>query len=460
MRHLPFLLLLALAACKGRQPAVDSEVSATAVNAPDWVRARPVTSAYYIGIGMARKDQPGHMEVAKQNALNDLASEISVTVESNSLLHTLDQGRFFNETFTSAIRTRTSEQIEGFELVDSWEDNTHVHVYYRLSKSEHARLKAQRRQQAMDQALDLYGRAQSSLASGDLRGAMDLDLRALLAMKDHWAEAATVDMDGRTVVLGNEIHDHLKRLTSGTVLGIIPERCVLDHGNGFQREMLIAAEHRQGTAQHRLAQLPLVIEYPGQNGPVTERRSTNNDGHARTVVQQVRPDGRQHELVVRLDMDALASRELEPKLVPALLAGLTVPEKRVVIEMVMPRVLLRANEHNLGAPVGDAGLASTLRQELATRGFRMVEKPAEADLVMELNASTRSGGETAGFHTAYLDMRITVQDRSSGHQVYEGGRQGVKGVQLDLAKAGLDAYKRAAQDLRNEVVPALINAVM
>ncbi|MCB0780391.1 MAG: LPP20 family lipoprotein, partial [Flavobacteriales bacterium] len=108
----------------------------------------------------------------KKNALNDLASEISVRVEGNSLLYTLDRKTSFSESFTSNIRTSTSEQLEGFELVDTWENEHEYWTYYRLSKAEHARIKAERKQRAMDQATDLYARARTSLSEGDLKGAV------------------------------------------------------------------------------------------------------------------------------------------------------------------------------------------------------------------------------------------------------------------------------------------------
>lgn len=50
---------------------------------------------------------------AKKNALNDLASEISVTVEGNSLLYTLDRKYKFDEEFTSTINTSTKVGIRG-----------------------------------------------------------------------------------------------------------------------------------------------------------------------------------------------------------------------------------------------------------------------------------------------------------------------------------------------------------
>jgi hypothetical protein len=45
--------------------------------------------------------------------------------------------------------------------------------------------------------------------------------------------------------------------------------------------------------------------------------------------------------------------------------------------------------------------------------------------------ATRQGGESNGFYTAFLDVTFSFRDRKSGDVVHEGGKQGVKGVQLD-----------------------------
>ena len=60
-------------------------VSLVGQDMPDWVRQRPVSSLYYIGIGRADKTDKDYMQLAKQNALKDLASELKVQVSSNSL---------------------------------------------------------------------------------------------------------------------------------------------------------------------------------------------------------------------------------------------------------------------------------------------------------------------------------------------------------------------------------------
>ncbi len=461
IRRVTLFLALALIACKGKQHVVvpDETVVNTEASKPDWVRARPSGSGYYVGVGLASKSRPDHLETAKKNALNDLASEISVTVEGNSLLYTLDQRSHFDESFTGTIKTTTSEQIEGFELVDSWESPTEYWTYYRLAKAEHARIKAEKKAKAIGTAMDLHARSRTSLVSGDLKSAFDQDLRALLAMKDYWGENDIVDLDGHQVPLVNELYNDLQKLTSGVRFEILPERCELSYANHFKRELLVSATFSNGTALRDLVQLPVIIEFPGLAGKVTEQKNTDSEGHARSTVQGIDPEAAQKEVVVRLDLRALVSKEMDPTLVKALMSSLTVPEKRALIDLKMPKVFMRALETNLGVPVGDAGLAVVVREELTRKGFRFVEREADSDMVLQLNASTRQGGEASGFFTSFLDVSYSFRDRHTQDVLHEGGRQGVKGVQLNYEKAGIEAYKKAVPDVRKDLVPAMMSAL-
>lgn len=460
IRALAIALLLLVAGCKGNKAVVDANAPSGQDLRPEWVRSRPSSSMYYVGVGLANKARPEFQETAKKNALNDLASEISVVVEGNSLLYTLDQRSRFNESFTSTINTRTSEQLEGFELMGTWENGTEYWTYYRLSKSEHARIKAERKARAMGNAKDLLMRSRESLANGDLRGAFDQDMRGLLAIRDYWGENDLVELDGRQVPLANELFSDLQRLTSGIRFSILPERCELTYADRYRRELLISAKHGTNGNLRDLAQLPVVITWPGNSGRVTEMKSTDGAGHVRTTVQQVDANGSPRELVVRLDMDALIAKEHDATFVRALTSSLTVPEKRATIDITMPRVFMRAQETNLGQPVGDAGVSMVIREELTKRGFRFVEREADGDMLLTLTGTTRQGGESGGFFTTFLDLNFSFRDRRSGDVIHEGGSQGVKGIQLDHQRAGIDAYKRAAQDVRRDLVPAMMKAIM
>ncbi|TXI80890.1 MAG: hypothetical protein E6Q44_05765 [Flavobacteriales bacterium] len=454
-RCLPFALLLA---CGGGKKVVETPAQDPAVQRPAWVGARPQSDAYYIGIGMANKNRPEVLETAKKNALNDLASEISVKVESNSLLYTLDRKNQFDETFTGTIRTSSNEQLEGFELVESWENASEYWTYYRLSKVEHARLKNEKKAGAVRNAIDLHTRSRQSLGTGDLRAAFDQELRALLAMKEYWGENDAVEMEGRQVQLVNELYAGLQNLTTNVRLTVLPERCELSYANGFKRELLIGAAYAHGGGLRDLGQLPLFIVYPATGGKVTELKNTDAEGRARTTVQRVDPGAKQLEVLVKLHLDELVGREMDRTLVNALVGGLTVPEVHVPIDMRLPRVLLKVKETNLGQPLADAGVGLVVREELTSKGFRFVEREADAELLLDLTSSTRQGGEANGFYTAYADVSYSFRDRKTQEVVFEGGKQGVKGVQLTYEKAGLESLKKVIPDIRKELVPGIMNA--
>lgn len=452
------LIPLFMLGCKGQQQVQDTESVPVAAQPPEWVRSRPVSSAYYIGIGIGNKAKAEATETARKNALDQLAQEISVRVEGNSILFTADGRNRFDETFTSTIKTTTLEQLEGYELVDSWDSPTEHWVYYRLSKSEHARLKAQRKAAAIGTALDHHQRSIAGAASGDLRTAMDQDLRALIAMKAYWGENDLVDLNGKQVPLVNEVFGHLQGLSAGIRISVLPDRCELDYDNHFKRELLITATWGDGKNTNDLPQLPLRIGYAGLDGPVSEAKSTDGEGRLRLSVQRASVSQSGNEVLVRPDMDALVSKELEPAIVTALIGSLTVPQARAPITVRLPRVLLKAQESNLGVAVGDAGIAAIMREELTRSGFRLVEREADAEVLLVLNAATRPGGEANGFATAYLDLTYSFQDRKTKDIIFQGAKQSVKGIQLSPEKAGLDAFKKAGQEVRREMVPGIISA--
>ena len=451
-----------LMACKGSQQTSRTETPPPVVEPerPDWVKSRPLSDSHYIGIGRAVKSLPEPQETAKKNALNELASEISVIIEGNSLLHSFERKNQFDETFTSTIKTRTNEQIEGFELVDSWENNSEYWVYYRLSKSEHARLKAEKKARAIGTATDLLARSRASLASGDLRSAFDQALKGLLSMKEYWGENDQVELNGKQVPLANELYNELQKLTGNVRFSILPERCVLGYEEQYKREMLIGARYESNGTSQDLFQLPVIISYPGISGKVSEMKSTDAEGRIRTTVQRVANNGSAPELLVKLDQEGLVSKEHDAALVKPLIASLTFPEVRTPIDIRMPRVFMKSAESNLGKPLTDAGVALSIKEELTRSGFRFVDRPGDADLLMDLNASTREGGSSNGFFTTFLDVSFSFRDRRTQEVVYEGGRQGVKGVQLDHVRAGMEAYKKAVQELKKELVPQIMTSIL
>jgi hypothetical protein len=148
-----FLLVLFFVACKSKQEAV---VQVAEVKVPIWVSSRPNNGFKYVGIGFAEKGKgTGYQIEAKKNALYDLTSEIKVNISSNSVLYTVQNNNNFNENFNSLINLSNTDNIEGYHLIDSYENDKQYWVYYQLDKQEYASQKAKKKQQIISKASNL-----------------------------------------------------------------------------------------------------------------------------------------------------------------------------------------------------------------------------------------------------------------------------------------------------------------
>ena len=105
------------------------------VATPSWVTERPINQAYYIGIASVSKSEYPYnaTDIARDNALNSLAREIRVQVNSESVLSTLQVNHWVEESFASNITSTVAEDLEGYTLVGSFEDENEVHVYYKIA---------------------------------------------------------------------------------------------------------------------------------------------------------------------------------------------------------------------------------------------------------------------------------------------------------------------------------------
>ena len=118
LRHLLWTLtvasMVAATGCAGGKKVASS--------APEWTFNSPVLSAHYVGIGSASKlIHPLDADaVAKQQALDNMSRDIRVQVQSTSTASTLQINSWLSESFSAQSTSTTQEDLEGFELVDTY----------------------------------------------------------------------------------------------------------------------------------------------------------------------------------------------------------------------------------------------------------------------------------------------------------------------------------------------------
>ncbi|KOY86766.1 hypothetical protein AD998_11990 [bacterium 336/3] len=179
---------------------------------PSWVQSRPNSSLHYIGVASATKRNTDYQKVAKKNALQDLLSEIRVTIQSVSILNQMDKNGTFREEYQSTIKSTVADEIENLELVDTYEDEQNYWIYYRILKSEYASQKQRNLENARKMALQFYEKAQNAEKLKSYTTAIDFYLQSLLAIKAYWGENIETTYQGKSINLAIEAYTNIQEL--------------------------------------------------------------------------------------------------------------------------------------------------------------------------------------------------------------------------------------------------------
>src|SRR5258708_14949015 len=180
------LILAALfAGCSPSIPA--AKATKVLVNPkPAWLTAKPAEDIYYIGIGQSAKSGTNNfIQEAKKSALEDLISDIRVTVSSTSVLSQIDANKEFQEKYEQIINTSAADENQEFEEVDSWQDERNYWVYYRLSKQRYKEIKEQQKRNAVTLALDFFTKAKQSERNDDLVEALGFYFQGFRAIEKY-----------------------------------------------------------------------------------------------------------------------------------------------------------------------------------------------------------------------------------------------------------------------------------
>ena len=426
---------------------------------PDWIGQRPLSSAYYIGIGSAPKIAVTEdaLSNAKKRAAADLASEIAVKVESASLLENADNNGTVSERFTSSITSHTDERIAGFEVVDIWEDDTRVHVYYRLNKARHAQAKAARRNTAVESAQVEFELGTNARVAGQVPQALNHFGAGVMALEEFWNEVNRAEIDGQMVT----VEPHLLRAMRNTILEMQTEGVLnsveLSAENNFKFPLGLKVTIDGQAARG----VPLKYQY--HNGTYMKRATefTDDMGNVVALISEVganRPDG---AFAVEIDTDRLWKAANVDPVISDLVGSVTTPVLRIPIALTMPSVFIAAGDGGAVSVAQQEGVLTALRNALRSEGFDVVAAPQMADYALELNLrkETRTPtGDLSQFHTVYVDGVVKVRN-AEGQTIQEVVTERVKGVQLNAQSALNLALNKTAETMERTVGKKIASAL-
>lgn len=445
-----FLLLLVACSAKVQQPVNPK---------PAWLSAKPSQPGYYIGIGHSTKTgNNNYIQEAKKTALEDLVSEIKVNVSSSSVLSTFEDNSAFREQYEQIIKTTAADEIEEFEQAGAWEDVTNYWVYYRLSIQRYREIKEEQKRNAVILATDYLEKAQKSDTEGERLQALGFYFQAFRSIEKYLGEAIAVKVNGKDILLVNEIYASIQGLLDRIQLKVEPSEIVINRRLN-QNFATVNAKATFKDINKPAPFFPIQASFEKGSGEVYPDYKTNEDGTTKILINKITSRELEQTVGVKLNIDAISGSS-NSAVYSLISKRLQIPTSQVVLKVQRPVAYMTADEKSFGLNKNNFQISNRLKNLLANSGFEFSNKREEADLWIDVLADSEKGSVSGSIYITYLTGVIKVTAIREGKEIYATTLDRVKGYGLDYDKSSQDAYNKGLEMLEKERLKELLNNVL
>ncbi len=413
---------------------------------PIWVSSRPNNGFKYIGIGFADKTRGGNYQMeAKKNALYDLASEIKVDISSNSVLYTVQNNNVFNENFNSLIKLSNSDNIEGYTLVDSYENEKQYWVYYQLDKQEYANQKALKKQQILSKASGLINASFYDEKNKDFSSSLKKRIQAFGLLTPYLSEEINFDAAQSNGIknvfdLTSLIQQQLQSITvlTSSVTPVLKPYQVNYNPLIYKLEL---------TSKVPLQNFPLLVSSDEDKVNVSELAATGATGELQVKVNSVEPVNQLVGFSLSPDITRLMGGDSIGRAGVTLLKQfIQTPALKVYANVSNITVYVSSVENNFGKPTGLNAIENYIKQKFSGQEIRLVDKAADADYIIESVAETQLDISSQVLEKNYqiklasLTINLQLKNRLTNEVLYKNQMNDMYGYANLAEKAGLNAY--------------------
>ncbi|MCP4523694.1 MAG: hypothetical protein GY828_05785, partial [Candidatus Gracilibacteria bacterium] len=172
-------------------------------NLPEWVQLKPQSNLVYYGIGKSKKNGYPDMYIkqSEKEALSDLAQQISVQVNTSSLLYQFEGQNIQSDFYMSKSNITATDYFEGYSVAKQYENKDFFWSLLKISKSDYLRIKKERKQKVLNKAYQLFKQAIDFQKNAEHRLACLQFCKTLEIIKPYWNESTTFIVNNETIDL-------------------------------------------------------------------------------------------------------------------------------------------------------------------------------------------------------------------------------------------------------------------
>tara|TARA_B110000003_G_scaffold188677_1_gene187544 strand:- start:9118 stop:10473 length:1356 start_codon:yes stop_codon:yes gene_type:complete len=421
--------------------------------APAWVQNYPVIEGYYVGIGIADKSTHPEefIQLAQQNALQNLSTQIKVNIATESVFLQMEREYGFEEEFKSNIKVKADEYIEGYEMAGTFTQKNEYWVYYRLNIEKHNEIQEARKFEAMELSKSYLNEANDSYNKPQERYINFVS--ALSILKPYLSDPLYTEYDRKNVFLGNEIISSFRSFVDDFRMKYVGKKIKVMIGDEVG-DIKIQVNHNQQPLKNVKLNISSSIM---QVEKFSE--TTDENGIFTVIVPKITSAEAIQKMFVSINFEDWINESTSDEFIKKLIESIQTHQINIPAYVYTPNIYVVSQEKHFNKEKVSTELKFAAESALNKLGFTAVSNKKDADLFMSIFSNTEKGQIINGqkMFTAYLNLTIQVKDNND-LIVFSDQLNKIKGIQLDLESANSDAYKGAKEEIENTVIPNFVNS--
>lgn len=419
---------------------------------PAWLTNRANETAY-MGVGSASMSMPLWEQKAEENALANLAQQISITIETNSFLATVEINNSDKEYFEQNTKISTKNLLEGYELVGTYKDkktNTFF-ICYQLDKQTYLYNKQKKEREIANVGYGFLAEAQKALNDGDLFRSRTYYEKGLAVIEPWLFLDLRLTLEGQTIDVPNALYKGYISVFDGLQLVVEPQTIKIN-------EETTGTDIRVHLTRYgvNVTDMPIVASFREGNGIISEKSKTDNTGVASFRLTAV--NGKESVALIKF---ALAKEVLN---------GLGVSYRKFLSIQNWPEASCRievesrvktAYLHNSGCDLST--LLKQLTALLGNNHFILTPDPDEAEIFIDVKNTVDYAGVVAGeiynLNESYVNLHMKFYDNKNQQLLYTYDVQQLRvlspeknSVEQTMAQCTRELMKRVQKELPKKLV--------
>lgn len=403
-----YILLLLLSACS------------VAKKQPEWTLQQPFDNGYYSAVVKIPKKAPNYKELARNEAIREISTQISVQIDSDIALKETEANGIPSSELISSIRSSSNNKIRDLQLVGTYETKNDYWAYYRLSKSEYYAWRKNQCEQATAQALNLLN--EFDLSQTNLTPGISALLKGLELIVDYTDMDLTTSYRNKQINLYNELFFRLNHLTEKVKINYAEKEIDLTAKQRERKSITVFVIYQQEIPVNNF---PVCFNFLSGKGEIVAKGLTDENGKAELIINRITSFSTPQFIEAKPDKDFWLVG-IENPIVKTMFGNLQFLPATLKLNVNRPKAFVQYSFNNTSG----TDYRNILLKKLQDLDLEVSTNQNESDYTFKVNIITRNSEflPLLKQYSAVADAYIELIDSRTGKSIYNTNLTGIKSV--------------------------------